>query len=381
MRILHIVDSGGVYGKEQVVLNLIEEQQTKVGCVSQLMVMGTQDLVEEARSRGICVEHIPSAESLFATLVRRDNQRKLDIVHVHDYKSSIILGLMSAVGIFKVPLVRTLHGYTSTNKPWYARIRLYEALDRFSHRYHRYVVGVSENMREFDTVTDIVPNGIRPFVPDHFTIPNKFWDYQRDNLILMCSARLSAETNVEGLIRAIPILQKHRKALPHNGSSSDMGIRLYLFGDGPLRNELEAVIEQLNLQPEDGKLDEVFLMGFQKNARDYLRAVSVYLQPSFTEGMPISILEAMCAGTFIIATSVGGMKSLIDQNCIGICSPSPESIANAIIRYRQTEFNQERTQMIISSFDLFHSAYSNKAMADRYHEIYEHILGVQQCAV
>ncbi len=74
-------------------------------------------------------------------------------------------------------------------------------------------------------------------------------------------------------------------------------LRLYIFGEGMVRPLLEEKIKRLGLE------DRVFLMGFEQNPFQYLKAADFFLFGSLNEGFPNVLLEAMCCGLPIISTN------------------------------------------------------------------------------
>ncbi|TKD59116.1 glycosyltransferase [Flavobacterium sp. ASW18X] len=74
-------------------------------------------------------------------------------------------------------------------------------------------------------------------------------------------------------------------------------LRLYIFGEGELRGSLEEKIKNLGLE------NRVFLMGFESNPFQYLKAADFFLFGSLNEGFPNVLLEAMCCGLPIISTN------------------------------------------------------------------------------
>ena len=97
---------------------------------------------------------------------------------------------------------------------------------------------------------------------------------------------------VEALARAAP-------ALP--------GLRLTLIGDGPLRPALEAVIAAHGMQ------DRIRLTGWRAEAavRQHLAEATALILPSFAEGLPVVLMEAMAAGRPVIATAIAGVPELV----------------------------------------------------------------------
>jgi glycosyltransferase involved in cell wall biosynthesis len=78
----------------------------------------------------------------------------------------------------------------------------------------------------------------------------------------------------------------------------------------------------------------VQLLGQRGDVPQLLAAADLYVSPSLSEGAPVTHLEAMAAGTPVVATAVGGVPELIDDGQNGLLVPAgqPEPLANAILR-------------------------------------------------
>lgn len=85
--------------------------------------------------------------------------------------------------------------------------------------------------------------------------------------------------------------------------STQPGLRFHVViaGDGPLRQEYEQRAADL----------PVSIVGFQDNTEQLYNAADIYCQPSRSEGMPNSIIEAMCCGLPVVASRVGGVVELV----------------------------------------------------------------------
>lgn len=92
--------------------------------------------------------------------------------------------------------------------------------------------------------------------------------------------------------------------------------RLLLLGDGDQRAALETQARQLGLQ------EKVHFAGSVEDTAPYLRACDLYVQPSFTEGLPIAMLEAMACGLPTLATAVGGVTDLLRDGQNGLVIPA-----------------------------------------------------------
>lgn len=91
--------------------------------------------------------------------------------------------------------------------------------------------------------------------------------------------------------------------------------RLVIVGDGELRGRLEALAHQLKL---NGK---VHFTGAVSDTTPYLQACDLYVQPSFREGLPLAMLEAMSCELPVLATNVGGISDLLLDHQNGLLAP------------------------------------------------------------
>ncbi|WP_086934322.1 glycosyltransferase [Agarilytica rhodophyticola] len=151
---------------------------------------------------------------------------------------------------------------------------------------------------------------------------NRF-DYQEPKGIakkMVYVGRLSAEKGVPILFDSIAKLKEQ-----------NYDVQLTLLGDGEDRDFLEKLAHDMNIN------DHVIFGGFvdQKTIATTLRESDIFVLPSFAEGIPVALMEAMAIGIPVIATYVGGVTELvIDQNTGQVVSASDsEGLAQAIARY------------------------------------------------
>lgn len=90
-------------------------------------------------------------------------------------------------------------------------------------------------------------------------------------------------------------------------------VRLTLVGDGPSRSSLEASVQRLGLA------DCVTFTGYRTPAevREILATVDVFVLPSFFEGIPVSLMEAMAGGVPVVASNLPGIAELVDDGVSG----------------------------------------------------------------
>lgn len=136
---------------------------------------------------------------------------------------------------------------------------------------------------------------------------------------LFCAARLSNEKGLIFLIRALKLLREQ-----------GYDLELKLAGDGPSRERLEALTNELGLSPH------VYFLGFltEDAVIAELHSSDLFVLPSFVEGLPVSAMEAMAIGVPVIATNIAGTSELIEHGKTGLLvRPSDaQTLANAVIR-------------------------------------------------
>ncbi|MBI5758256.1 MAG: glycosyltransferase, partial [Planctomycetales bacterium] len=123
----------------------------------------------------------------------------------------------------------------------------------------------------------------------------------RESRVIVTVGRLDEQKGHRFLIEALPaVLREHHDA------------RLLVVGDGPLREELQALARQL------GIAEAVCFAGHRDDVPALLRASKCFVLPSLWEGMPNVVLEAMAAGVPVVTTSVEGVLELIEPDRTGL---------------------------------------------------------------
>jgi glycosyltransferase involved in cell wall biosynthesis len=139
--------------------------------------------------------------------------------------------------------------------------------------------------------------------------------------------RLSPEKGYADLVRAAERVARR-----------DRGIGFVLFGDGPLRDALERQVA------EAGLCGRFALAGFRHDVGKFLPFIDVMAQPSFTEGLPVAVLEAFAAGVPVVATAVGGTPEVIENGVDGRLVPpgDPSALAESLLHVLDDDERRRR---------------------------------------
>ena len=161
---------------------------------------------------------------------------------------------------------------------------------------------------------------------------------------LLYTGRLAVE-------KGVPVLFASLRALLSRGYE----LELTLVGDGSDREELQELARQL------GICHRVVFVGYagHDRVRDYLQQSDVFILPSFAEGVPVSLMEAMACGVPVLSTYVGGIPELIESEKTGLLVPPADSTAlcQAIVRYcddigLRQRVSRSARQAVVSGFNL-----------------------------
>ena len=364
MKILQLISSGGFYGAESVLLNLsVELQRTGHSCVVGVFQNASNantEVGDHAEIAGLAVQRIPCRSRFDWRTVRRIRaiieRDGIDLVHAHGYKANFYALLAGRVA--EVPVTATCHNWLGKSRS----MRAYARLDRYLLRFFDGVAAVSRSVAEqlghvgTRQRVRVIPNGVPAPGPG---IGSGLADQIRmgDRIVVGTVARLSAEKGTSVLIEAAA------KICP------DFPQALFVVvGDGPLRSSLEARVRELGMK-------EQFLFAGERNDVDQIyRSFDVYVLPSFQEGMPMALLEAMAAGLPVVATKVGGVPDLVCDPSVGtLVEPGdPTAIATGIRDLLSDQSRRER--MGSNARRRVETQFSAAAMAQNYVELYQEAL-------
>lgn len=246
-------------------------------------------------------------------------KNKIDIICTHDYRAHFFGNMARKKK--DTSWLAFSRGWTKDN----FKIRIYCSFDKFIIRFADHIVAVSHAQKKrLENI--LVPSGKittihNAITPDVFESVQKInlreqFYFPEDAIVGISGGRFSSEKGQRYLVDAAKIaVQKNDK------------LKFILFGDGPDFQKIQSQINKLNLQ------DSVICPGFNKNLIGSLKGADFLVNPSLSEGLPNIVLEAMAMKIPCIATNVGGVGELIENNINGMLTPSKsgEKLAEAIL--------------------------------------------------
>ena len=369
---MHVIDSAGFYGAEVMVLNLMEQQE-QLNLIPTLLSMNKANcpqkaIDKEAKQRSLRLIRMDTGGGYnlksVARLISLAKGEGIDLFHSHGYKGNILLGSIPRF-LRKIPIVTTLHGWSSTRR--LSKIWIYEQLDKACLLNVDAVVRVNSKPlapKHFNVTRGIkecvIENGIPALDFDASLILQSdrvISDFCKHGFIIGAIARLSEEKGIKHLIEGMRLLLGESDAY-----------KAVILGDGPQRELLENMIHRGNLG------SHILIAGYKENAFNYLPLFDVFVLPSLSEGLPVTLLEAMQAERPIVASCVGGVPEVLENGRYGILVQpgDTQGLAKAISLFRSNpalalEMGTKSKQIVLEK-------YSARRMAEAYLGLYESVL-------
>ncbi|WP_323750778.1 glycosyltransferase [Marinobacter sp.] len=378
IRVLHLIDSGGLYGAEKMLLTLVAEQ-IKQGLAPMILSAGEpghpeKPIEAEAKRLGLPVTPWRMKPGFNRTearkIIRWAKSDGFQLLHSHGYKFNVLMGLWPE-SIRSLPLITTLHGYIKA--PRFTKSWLYESVDRLALNQMRAVVLVSDAMKQQipKAVAEsgkvaVIPNGLdieAVRIKAQKPIDGVFTEFfGKHSPVVLGVGRLSPEKGFESLIR---VFSRLRESYPNAG--------LIIIGEGAMRTTLERQAKELNLS------SSLLLPGYYNEVPALMALADIICMPSRTEGLPITLLEAMAVGVPILATDVGEIGRVLGKvqgSAQGGAILPPEDDAALFEGLNTVMSNPEAMDEAKAwSRERVQADYSSDAMTRRYSSVYQQALG------
>ncbi|MGA9761395.1 MAG: glycosyltransferase family 4 protein [Gaiellaceae bacterium] len=249
----------------------------------------------------------------FFELIRLMRRLRPQIVHANSSKAGVLARLAATVA--RVPIrIFTVHGWAFKAHHGLAS-RLYLAADRLMRPLTTMTICVSDTERAAGLAMRTCSDARTTVIKNAVELKEARTDPKAMPPLVLSVGRLKAPKDFSTLVRAMA-------SLP-SGSC-----RLRIAGGGP---ELAALSEEIGRLRLDGVVE---LLGDRDDIDELLRQSQLFVLSSRSEGMPMSVLEAMASGVPVVASAVGGIPELVVDGETGLLVEpgDPQGLAAAISR-------------------------------------------------
>ena len=321
-----------IYGNQRYIMMLASQGEQLVSQAKdfKILVPRYASLYRALHNQGNSVTAINS-KSLFRCsvyLVKKVSQLKPNVILCHNQKS--LITVLPAKLFNRIPLIWHIKGEYAC---W--------LLDLISFALSKRILIISPEVlackrqwivRRFSSKIHHLPLGVK--LDQFLGIPFKKNNNQALKLLLVGS--IVPRKGIDIALSAMETLAK-----------DNLGIQLSIVGGE--RERYESYFE--NIRQRADNMDNVELLGWCDDIKPILKEADAIILPSKSEGTPRSLVEAMAAGKPVIATSVGGIPSLIQDSKTGLLI-EPDNVNALVTAVRSlSNSSQLRNQLAINARD------------------------------
>jgi glycosyltransferase involved in cell wall biosynthesis len=359
VKILHVETGRHLYGGPQQVIYLISALAER-GHDSTLVCPPDSAIDGAARTAGIRVKNLFCAGDLDLPFGYRLAQyiqaSKPDLVHCHSRRGADVLGGLAA-SFADVPAIVSRR-VDNTEMRLLAAIR---------YRPFKKIIAISEAIAEVLRECDVDAGRIAVIrsavdterfdaAPDCAAFREEF-SVAEDALIIAAAGQLIPRKGHRYLLQAVADIKR-----------THANIRLIIFGEGYLNNQLRAQAASLGLG------DTVQFAGFREDLDSFIGCVDVFAHPALAEGLGVATLKAAAAGIPVAGFDAGGLSEAVDDGVTGLLVPAEdvEQLREALVRL--LEDRELRTRFGAAGRQRMQKEFSIATMADKHIALYEAVL-------
>ena len=321
--ILHLIESSELGGAEKMLVSLVERldksQYKSIICLHEDGWLNVQ-----LQKMGFETATIPQNRSFdvrwLLTILSLIKKRKIILIHAHEFAMNVYGSMASAMT--GIPIITTVHGKNYYWEKWRRRLAY-----RFASKQST-MVAVSEDIKKFLNEKVGIKNG------RIITIYNGINTdaYYPDNEL---RGRIRKEFGINSMQPVIGTVGSLSPVKGHTYLLKAAAIVTKTFpdavflvaGGGELLGQLQIEASQLGIEKK------LIFLGPREDIRALLQDVDIFILPSLSEGLPLSVLEAMACAKPVVATNVGGIPEVIMDGQTGFSVPprNPEALAEKIL--------------------------------------------------
>jgi glycosyltransferase involved in cell wall biosynthesis len=308
--VAHVVSSLSVGGMERFVLRLAAEQRA-AGHRPTIFALRGGPLLPEARAAGLdVVVGAGGFARRVASMLAAMALARPQIIHAHNPTSLHYAVAAKLLTGARVLMTDHAQGHGLPRMPTGIERRTVDAIVAVSR--HTATLPIAP---EFAERTVVIHNGVQ--------VPEAPAGEIRER----ARAGLGVAHRFVGVMPAsLKPIKGHRVLLQSVAALTRQGIPLtmLLAGEGPEQAELQQLARRLQLTDED-----VRFLGFRADVAELLHAADFMVLPSLSEGLPLSVLEAMIHGAPVVASRVGGIPEVVTDGVSGMLVPPGDDRALA----------------------------------------------------
>ena len=364
LQVLHTLEVGGA---EMLAARLARRLRDRFRFVF-VCLDGLGTLGAELQREGFVVEVLHRKPGIDLACVRQlastAERHGADLIQAHQYTPFFYARAPGWLGR-RLPVVFTEHGRMCPDLPNHKRMFFNRVFLRSSDR----VVAVGEAVKKALIVNEGIParriqviyNGVR--LADFASNPT-LRATVRSNLGIGPNAAVAIQ------VARLDAVKDHGTALraARRIKTVRPDFQLLLVGEGPERTKIEQEIDALELR------GTARLLGLRTDVQSLLSVADVFLLTSISEGIPVTLIEAMAARLPVVSTDVGGIREVVSPGVTGWLAPARDDELLAAHLLRLFEKPEEVSRMIQAGETRARQLFSEQQMHSAYAQLFNEML-------
>ncbi len=284
--------------------------------------------------------------------------RQVDLIHVHVaergsfFRKSVIFWLAKMAG---VPVI--FHMHAAEFREFYAHCpAIVQRYIAWVLSHCSYIIVLSQSWKSYyqgicSAPIDVIAN----FVVDNFPVPQSLADKQEMHVLFL--GRMGQRKGIYDLLDAAVSVCHQRK-----------DIHFWCAGDGEVE-QVKAAAKQKGIG------DNFHVLGWinAHERKSLLEKCHVFTLPSYNEGLPMAIIEAMSAGLVVVSTTAGGIPEMIESGDNGLLIEAGDSAALASIFVQLASDNALCQRLAANARQTFERNYSAAVVTAKVSRIYQQL--------
>jgi glycosyltransferase involved in cell wall biosynthesis len=363
--ILHYTETSYPGGSETILAyiakNLDPEKYYSLACV---MNKGwLTDHLDEIGVEYIIIENKRSFDIKYLLdLITLIKKRNIKLVHAHEFVTDFYGSL--AARLTGIPAIGTIHGKGYFTEKWRRKIAFKAAIAMCSR-----MIAVSDDLRSY-LIGELNLKNTDKILTLHNGIDLQKYSARDSSDKLRAQLSLKPHTLIAGTTGSLhPVKGMHFLLLAMEQVIKRIpNFKLIIAGTGDLEQDLKQQAICLGIEKN------VLFLGFRSDIPDLLNLFDIYVCSSISEGLSLSILEAMATGKPVVATEVGGNHELInpDENGFLVPPADPAALAKKIIILAENRELRERLGR--NGRAMVETKFSLEKMITEYQILYEKLI-------
>lgn len=316
MKVMQVIPMFGVAGAEVMCKTLaLELNKNNIEVIIVSLYSYYSNLTNEIDSAGVKCYYLDKKRGMDYTVIKKLKKiieaEKPDVIHNHLYSLKYVVWANKKT---KINVIHTVHNIAKKEAGYVDRI-LYK---QFFKKKNVIPVALSKNIQESIHEEYKLPFAEIPIIFNGIDLTKciEKTNYNiKDKFSIVHIGRFMYQKNHVGLINAYVEFHKIR---PDS--------ELILVGDGELKEQIVELTKKKQIY------ENVKFEGIKDNVYPILNQSDVFILPSLYEGMPMTLIEAMATGIPIIATRVGGVGDMLNENNALLINCNENEIVDALLR-------------------------------------------------